>query len=119
MQDRKDNKPPYRCPVCGYPGLEEADPNCGSCLQFLGYYEICPSCGTEFGSDVEASNPEELQKSIEQCRIKWISEGHNWFSKITKLPADWDWKRELRAIGVCPGLSGFEECMQSDDKEQK
>ena len=37
--------PHYRCPVCGYPGLDEPPRTEESGAS----YEICPSCGFEFG----------------------------------------------------------------------
>ena len=98
MQD-KEQEPKYRCPICGYFGLDEADPNSGT-LQFLGFYEICPCCGAEFGSDIDADSIDELKQSIYRYRMKWINEGHNWFSDYDGPPIDWDWKRELREIGI-------------------
>lgn len=101
MQDKeRKSNPPYRCPVCGYPGLEEADPYGPSWSQFLGYYEICPCCGTEFGCHVDGDTVDELQQSIRQRREEWIRAGHHWFDDTSGPPPDWDWKKELRAIAV-------------------
>lgn len=90
---------PYRCPVCGYLGITQADPN-GPWRLLIWSYDICPCCGTEFGYDVDGDTPEELQQSIEKRRDEWIRGGHSWFSQARKPPPDWDWKKELRAIAV-------------------
>lgn len=60
------------CPVCGY-GMSE--PACD--------YNICPSCGTEFGyHDVDAS--------IEELRAAWIDTGPKWWSSTEPVPAAWN-----------------------------
>ena len=60
------------CPVCGY-GMEEPPEQ----------YNICASCGTEFGvHDVNAS--------IEELRVAWLRTGPNWFSSVDPEPQDWD-----------------------------
>jgi predicted RNA-binding Zn-ribbon protein involved in translation (DUF1610 family) len=37
----------YTCPVCGFQGLSEPAYDEHYCT----FFEICPSCGTEFGYD--------------------------------------------------------------------
>ena len=59
------------CPVCGY-GMEEPPEQ----------YNICSSCGTEFGvHDVNAS--------IEELRLAWLRTGPKWFSAVDPEPQDW------------------------------
>ena len=53
----------YKCPVCSYPYLEE-DPAGLT-------YEICPSCGTEFGYDEPDDYPELTQKWIDNGGKFW------------------------------------------------
>ena len=68
------------CPVCGY-GMEEPPEQ----------YNICASCGTEFGvHDVNAS--------IEELRVAWLRTGPNWFSSVDPEPQDW--KPFLQITGV-------------------
>ena len=79
------------CPVCGFEmGEPPAD------------YNICPSCGTEFGvSDVNAS--------IEQLRRAWIATGPVWWFTVESPPPNWnplnqleEFKREsANAIRPC------------------
>jgi hypothetical protein len=89
----------YRCPVCGYPGLTVADPN-GPLALFLGGYDICPCCDTEFGLDIDVGSPEEVAEQIRRRRQEWIASGHPWVHKQEPPSPNWDWKENLRAIGV-------------------
>lgn len=77
----------YRCPVCGYPGLDEPPYDEHGCAS----YNICPCCGTEFGYDDNNIAHAELRK-------RWISSGMRWWSKTTPKPADWDAERQLRDV---------------------
>lgn len=100
MSDSEQNNGPlYRCPVCGYLGLTQADPN-GPWKLLVWSYDICPCCGTEFGLSVEGTTAEEVQQSIEERRAEWIREGHSWIHKSEGPPSGWDWKKELRAIDI-------------------
>jgi len=46
-------------------------------------YNICPSCGTEFGYDDAALSHEEL-------RAEWLEEGASWWSPAQPPPPGWD-----------------------------
>lgn len=68
------------CPVCGYPKLKEAPRSASG----GGSYEICPSCGFQFGvTDDDAGY------TYDTWRAKWRGEGMHW-SSTTKPPAHWD-----------------------------
>lgn len=69
------------CPVCGF---EMADgPH---------DFNICPSCGTEFGLHDENS-------SIQDLREVWIASGPSWRSGVIDKPQGWNpWWQLLRAI---------------------
>lgn len=71
------------CPVCGYDLEEPIQP-----------YDICSSCGTEFGvSDVNST--------IAKLREAWLETGPRWWSPVTPSPVGWDPHRQLqRLIGV-------------------
>lgn len=68
------------CPVCGY-GMD--DPPCE--------FNICPSCGTEFGnSDVNAS--------VVQLRAAWLRAGARWWSEFDTPPDGWDPYEQVSAL---------------------
>lgn len=74
----------YICPVCGY-GMEDEPAN----------YNICPSCGTEFGLH-------DQNATIEELRATWIKTGLKWWSKTDSQPEGWDPYIQLAR----PGASG-------------
>ena len=71
----------YICPVCGYPELNKPpyggspDPS----------YEICNSCGFEFGYDDHSEG-----FTFQQWRQKWIEGGMVWWSTYRKPPENWN-----------------------------
>lgn len=72
----------FTCPVCLYPNLEEPYVD--------GSYNICPSCGIEFGYDDSTPLGIEAQTTIHQeLRQQWIKEGCKWFSQAIKKPTWW------------------------------
>lgn len=58
-------------------------------------YEICPSCGFEFGFD-DLSEGE----TYESYRCKWIANGCRWWSQSRLQAADWDLRAQLRNVGI-------------------
>jgi hypothetical protein len=60
------------CPVCGY--LMEDPPT---------DYNICPSCGTEFGYH-------DVNSSIAELRANWLRTGPQWWSTTDPCPLNWD-----------------------------
>jgi len=90
----------YLCPVCGYDNLP-----------FIPHdYNICPCCGTEFGSD-------DLDFSHDELRQRWLLAGAPWFSGWTHPPANWNWCIQLFKSGFMPVLvTGSESSdIQPDD----
>jgi hypothetical protein len=82
---------PYVCPVCGYPDLEELPRGEAT----GGSYEICPSCGFQFGvSDDDRGH------SYSEWRQNWIKKGMPWSSVARARPPDWDPKRQLEQVGA-------------------
>jgi hypothetical protein len=81
----------YQCPVCGYPDLTEPPYTEESGAS----YDICPSCGFEFGYDDEARGV-----TFEEWRAKWIAGGMRWSSRGVSAPPGWDPRAQLRALGV-------------------
>jgi hypothetical protein len=87
------------CPVCGYPALTEPprspDGDGGS-------YEICPSCGFEFGV-----TDDDLGYTYETWRKQWVSTGMRWASRSRSAPAGWDPAMQLnQAIDGSGGQDG-------------
>lgn len=81
---------PYVCPVCGYPDLEELPRGEAT----GGSYEICPSCGFQFGV-----TDDDRGIAYEQWRARWIAEGMQWASTgIEHPPPGWDPKRQLERL---------------------
>lgn len=79
----------FQCPVCGYPGLEERPYTEESGAS----YEICPSCGYEFGvTDTDRGI------SYEQRRREWIQGGMRWWSRSPRPPG-WDPRAQLASLG--------------------
>lgn len=88
------------CPICGYPELLEPPfySNGG------GSYEICPSCGFEFGYDdfnhVDYSKETYLyvrEQCIKNWRKNWVEDGMKWNSKIKK-PNNWNPQEQLNKL---------------------
>lgn len=81
----------YMCPVCGYRGLGEPprSPVTGG-----GSYEICPSCGFEFGV-----TDDDRGFTYEVWRQLWIDNGMPWESEgLEPEPPNWDPEAQLRAL---------------------
>ncbi len=78
----------FVCPVCGYPELTEPPYDQHLCASF----DICASCGTEFGLDDASRTHEELRKD-------WIDAGTPWYSKALKPPSDWMAEVQMQAAG--------------------
>jgi hypothetical protein len=71
----------YMCPCCGFPGLREPPRSAGG----GGSYEICPSCGFQFGvSDDDAGF------TYESWRTRWESRGMPWSSSGIERPRGWN-----------------------------
>jgi len=84
----------FICPVCGYPDLDEL-PRCESTG---GSYEICPSCGIQFGyTDEAAGNKEAREMLYRKWREEWIEGGMVWKSR-SNPPAGWKPQKQLEKI---------------------
>lgn len=87
---------PYVCPVCGYPDLQDeprSDATGGS-------YEICPSCGIQFGLDDEAGGDSARRDELYgDWRQRWIAAKTPWSSVGIKRPSDWDPVAQLARAG--------------------
>lgn len=59
------------CPVCGYE-MDEGPRD----------FNICPSCGTEFGLH-------DLNSSIKDLREAWVGNGAHWHSRVLSEPSGW------------------------------
>ncbi|SDO66735.1 hypothetical protein SAMN04515671_1642 [Nakamurella panacisegetis] len=77
----------YKCPVCGYPGLTELPrTNEGG-----GSYEICWSCGFEFGV-----TDDDRGYTYDEWRAMWVERGMPWDSgSLHPKPEGWDPQGQL------------------------
>jgi hypothetical protein len=84
------------CPVCGYPNLVEPprSPRTGG-----GSYEICPSCGFEFGV-----TDDDLGFTYADWRSRWVADGMRWTSVGVQPPDNWDPISQLR-VGATGGVA--------------
>ena len=86
-----DAKVSFTCPVCGYPELQESprSPRTGG-----GSYEICPSCGFQFGV-----TDDDEGIGYEEWRTRWIEKGMPWDSAgIEEPPPHWDPQEQLKRV---------------------
>lgn len=88
----KNENGKYICPACGYPNLKEQpwlDENTSS-------FEICPSCGIEFGyDDMAGGNVQDREEFYRQWRERWIKSGMQWWDRSRLAPSEWDPKKQL------------------------
>ena len=77
------------CPVCGYAELPTPPYDEHWCASF----EVCPSCGTEFGYD-------DATKPVEQLRQEWLDWGAAWRSEQKRPPPGWSGRRQLEQSGL-------------------
>ena len=88
----------HTCPVCGYPGLSEPP---RSSTTGGGSYEICPSCGFEFGVTDDDEGYE-----YETWRQKWVNDGMRWSSVSQPQPNDWNPRKLLdQLLGEAGGAA--------------
>lgn len=86
-----DAKVSFTCPVCGYPELQESP---RSPRTAGGSYEICPSCGFQFGV-----TDDDKGISYEEWRARWIERGMPWDSTgIEEPPSGWDPREQLKRV---------------------
>jgi hypothetical protein len=79
----------YSCPCCGFPALHEPPrSNTGS-----GSYEICPSCGFQFGVSDDDDG-----FTYEKWRALWEKRGSPWSSKGITPPPGWNAKPQLAGL---------------------
>jgi hypothetical protein len=78
----------HSCPVCGFPNLTEPPRSRSG----GGSYEICPSCGFQFGvSDDDEGH------TYEQWRAQWQKNGMKW-SGTRPAPKNWDPAEQLKKL---------------------
>lgn len=80
-----NNDQRFVCPVCGFPCLID-EPRSRNDVPS---YEICRSCGFQFG--VTDDNDEE---TYESWRLEWVRQGMPWATKVPP-PEGWDPRKQL------------------------
>ena len=89
----KAKAPHHVCPVCGYPRL--AEPPRGA--SGGGSYEICPSCGFQFGVD-----DDDKGISFAQWRAEWLAKGAPWSSQGIARPQTWNGRKQAASLDPKP-----------------
>ncbi len=79
----------FMCPVCGYALLEDEPRS----QEGGGSYEICPSCGFQFGV-----SDEDEGFSYDQWRKQWIEDGMRWYSRGITPPPGWNPTEQLHNL---------------------
>lgn len=79
----------HSCLVCGWPKLREAPRSKSG----GGSYEICPSCGFEFGV-----SDDDRGYTYQTWREDWVKRGMPWSSKARAAPVKWDPAAQLRRL---------------------
>lgn len=77
----------YACPVCGYDELEEPAYDSYGCPSF----DICPSCGTQFGYD-------DVSTKHKTLRERWVANGMKWSSTSLEKPSKWSPNEQLAKL---------------------
>jgi hypothetical protein len=78
----------YPCPICGFPKLNEPPRSASG----GGSFEICPSCGFQFGvSDDDAGF------TYQQWRTNWQLAGMKWTGQ-SPAPKKWDAAAQLKSL---------------------
>jgi hypothetical protein len=81
------------CTVCGYE-MEEGPRD----------YNICPSCGTEFGLH-------DVNSTVDNLRAVWFATGPRWHSSVVPQPTNWNPFVQV-AIVMQGGISGSSNAVQ-------
>ena len=77
----------FLCPVCGYPEMEDPPER----------FEICPSCGTEFGNHDFVFDERDRPARLAELRAAWLAAGAPWFDVGMTPPRNWDpWKQVMK-----------------------
>ena len=76
------SKMKYLCPVCGYT-MDDPPRD----------YNICPSCGTEFGYH-------DSGRTYEELRWTWLNAGAEWWSPVDEKPPGWNPYQQLFKAGL-------------------
>lgn len=81
------------CPICGWPELTEPprSEDCG------GSYEICPSCGFQFGVD-----DDDRGFTYADWRERWMQAGMKWWSQSRPAPPGWNPSEQLQTAPINP-----------------
>lgn len=90
IQQKDDGN--YLCPVCGYClGENPWKDNCPT-------YEICDSCGIEFGYEDFSCDFQERKTRYDELRVKWISEGMPWRGLMHLKPITWNPIQQVKKL---------------------
>lgn len=86
----------HLCPVCGFPELKEPHRSKSG----GGSYEICPSCGYQFGVD-----DDDKGIPFASARQDWVAGGMRWRSSKPP-PRGWKPAEQLQALLGSKAVTG-------------
>ena len=84
---------PHTCPCCGFPALREPPRSASG----GGSYEICPSCGFQFGVSDDDDG-----FTYASWRALWQKRGLRWSSKGIAPPRGWNARSQLASLRRSP-----------------
>jgi hypothetical protein len=112
MHDVRVNDSTFVCPACGFPALSVPPYNnwpglplpTGAVPPYQDYFgspsfEICPSCGYEFGFDDHPGASGSVTSFVEH-RHRWVAGGCAWWGREDQRPVDWSGLDQLAAAGL-------------------
>ncbi len=86
-------QPEFICPVCGYELSEPAWGDDG------GSFEICDSCGIQFGYEDAAGGDREVRAARwREWRAAWVADGMPWRG-VGRPPDDFEPEAQLARLG--------------------
>jgi hypothetical protein len=90
-------QPEHICPVCGYELAEPAWVD-----DVGGSFEICDSCGIQFGYEDAAGDDRELRAALwGEWRAAWVANGMPWRG-VGRPPDDFDPGAQLARLADSP-----------------
>ena len=89
-----------RAPICKLAGTPCAERSKSAVQRSFGgaSYEVCSSCGFEFGFDDHPGAGEGV--SFDEYRKHWVATGCVWWFTQHPPPPSWDGREQLRQAGL-------------------
>ena len=89
------------CPVCGY-NMDYPPED----------YNICPSCGTEFGVN-------DANSTVSELREVWLQSGPRWWSSTDQSPTGWNPEKQLSELRLLENLANASGPFEDSERHLK